>query len=543
MAKIVEYNAPTEDTNLRPNEIGAEALARSGRIIEAQGDRAGAELGSAVAGLGQVGEMAVRHAEQMQTTQSAADFAVKSDQINTYVQKSLAAADPNHLPEARLAILDSYVKPMMQDWIDGAGSTAEDRKYRTGQVDRFTQYMTEHTGAQVVRAAGDTMAVNIGKIKDASSAATANDPGSVDFHLNEVKLGIADTADRATRDSGVSFDDAQKAKTELTLAAQKKVVSSAFYGIAKNQGSAAAEAFARNPKYAPFMDGDEVTRYITMARNTERSLAVAGRSLMLSENRQAADMANNAFVAKLYAPDTTAEDVMKMLPEALEAASHPGNGPNQAETNARIVMTRAAELNNGKTVIDNPSVRGGFENQVGTPDFNPRAAYLEIGRGLSQETYNRMMKDHGTIMSDPNMVEQVKAANLLVEGYKSAYEASIPGIKFATAPENDVAFSLFQARVRPLMNAAIRAGKPMDAAALSQLVNVKGDQATARQYIRGGAPPTVPFGQAPPGGTAGQGYMAGTQSFSDFIKGQPPQAASYDWTAAYAAYLHSRGQR
>lgn len=211
MPQLAQYTSPIN--GLRPDEAGAETLARSGRFIESQYKEVGSELGGAVSKVGgQIGQVIDQHNEMT-------DLATSLDLVS---QAKLARTDQwdQRLKDgAQQGNTDGLVGAQQQ-----ADSETWDNIMSQAKTPAVQKYLSERRAqdmdqsglqyrAQVSHVSGEIVANQYEKSFNASNALVSRDPSQLSVALSDDAQAldaIKNTQKNLSPEDSLSFDKTQQ---------------------------------------------------------------------------------------------------------------------------------------------------------------------------------------------------------------------------------------------------------------------------------------------------------------------------------------------
>lgn len=325
MPNIHTYEQP--QLGIQANEVGPEAFAQAGRRIGAAYSdmaedlrRTGAETASVIDTAGQAYDEYETHREIMTGGALAATmFANISNQWNA----TSKGADPNN-PATAKQFREEAMEPALTDFA-GQFTTQRAQDWAIKQTDMIREHMTHKMIADQSSAAADAVQVNIKQTANSLSNLARNDPTSVDAALATIDHTYGHMVDSSP---AITPDVAARLKTEGAQELKEQVVKAAVWGLAErtNGNADAIKNFVTNPKYSPYISGQEVTQaegYAKMQRSASMTDQMRADELRDKAARDASTAQANDILTKIGSNDprvqgsVTAKSILedpKLLP-------------------------------------------------------------------------------------------------------------------------------------------------------------------------------------------------------------------------------------
>lgn len=325
MPKIATYDAP-DNLGLRPTETGINAVAAAARRVQgeyneaaASQERIGTMLGRDVAA---IGEVAVKYAEHREISAGAANFATLQNGLQRAWDETAKRADPND-PTIATRFNEEVVEPALAQYGQGF-LTDGGQKFAESHVASLRQHMFTKTSSDMSALAGEAAKINFRQTTNALSNTVRSDPASLDFSLKTLDSSVG-----AMIDSSPNLTGAQAAKVrgELLQHSKEEVIKNAALGHIEKTGE--VPDWVSDPKYAPYVKGDELKQFANAAKFYDR----ANRSEQRSQRQQADYEAKQDFNVKVneLRLQTMPQDVggRPVLPpdywqKVRDLGSHPG---------------------------------------------------------------------------------------------------------------------------------------------------------------------------------------------------------------------------
>lgn len=370
MPNIREYQNPIN--GIKPDDMGAEAFARSGRVIEENYNKAGALVGGGVRelgkGLSEYAEQADKQATLHQVSQGVASAsAVLAD--NTQKWNDLAAhTDPNNMGAAREQFLNGLKDDLGK--FQGGFTTDHSKLWGAEHAANLLNHFNEKTLADVSTAAGQSLKINVMKMGDNLAATIHNDPSSIDAALAMVPSSIEAMVNNS---HSLSAAQAITAKTELTQELQQRIT---HLSVASTMDrNVAAGTAMLTGKYANFLrpeDLQQLENYGKTVTRANHADAVMARQDQEFKERQASEARAKQFLNEMapLGPDGRPGPV-QIQPDAYarvlqDKTMKPSEQMTVFTFMDRITKDRAA----GALAHNDPAIVGDFIARIGDPE-NP----------------------------------------------------------------------------------------------------------------------------------------------------------------------------
>ncbi len=255
MPNIREYNSPEALQGIRPSELGADALAQSGRRIESVYHQAGEELGGGLATLGraaqQVGNVIDRHNAMQEISTGAASLAkITSDLTDQWNQTANSSDLNDH------TIADNFrekaLEPALEQWQAGF-STKQGQEWALQRAASLRSHMFEKTSADMATRAGDALVANLQTTLNASSNLARNDPSSMPHAMDLYESALRAAAANSNADPSV----VSKAITETLQNGKAQIATAAAIGMAQNNPDALVQEINKGT-FNNYLDGSQI---------------------------------------------------------------------------------------------------------------------------------------------------------------------------------------------------------------------------------------------------------------------------------------------
>lgn len=408
MPEIVQYN--NQDTQLRPTEVGTEALAQEGRRVGAFYHQIGADVGSAVKSVGDQYQDYVTHQE---VSRQMASYSQGMNDLNQKWSDTVKNADPND-PTVAAKFRAQYVEPFIDQWSQGF-STKVGQNFATERTQALRQHFFEKTAADQSHLAGEAGVVNTQTTVNALGNSAANDPSPSNIDL---QLGTLDaTIDGFVQTSKtLSPEDAARLKGELTLQGKAHIVDQGIRSL----------TFSDPQRALDLLNSGKYDQYLGTQRGTLTAEAIQQQRYAAEQARQAQTLAQkqhddqgiaqiSAATATLFGPDGSYRPNPDALAVARRVALTPGYSPPVYEqARAALEMSRTAldATIEHRDVQSDPSVYSQFASRLTIPPGQKGSlSKAEImtavttanmgGRGLSMVDGREMLEGLDHVANDP----------------------------------------------------------------------------------------------------------------------------------------------
>lgn len=297
---------------MRISEYGRQEAgdaAQSAHIIE----QGAARLGSTAAEVGnQVEKQQTLHEVSQGAAASSALLANgAADWDNT-----LKTADPNNLGQARQDFLDRQQK--RYDQFSSGFSTGQGKLWGAEHVANLQTHFNEKTIADVSRAAGESLKINVAQTADNLAAAIHNDPSTLDAALTTMKSSIDAMVANA---HGLSGEDAIGARSSLNEEAQRRL---AHLGVAStmDHNVAAGEAMLSG-KYGSLLRPEDVQELQNYGKAVTRAKQADADHATLNQMRaeqKASEAQANRFLSSMAPPGPDGRPGPMQVPDGAREA-------------------------------------------------------------------------------------------------------------------------------------------------------------------------------------------------------------------------------
>lgn len=277
MAAIREYNAP-EGLGLRPNQEGVTATAGAARRVQGAFNEAAASMkeiaddqrnmgrmiGGDIQAVGDVATKAIEHQEVSKGAAALATLHANATQQWNDQAKNADLNDPTLAPKFLQETLEPELDKLKDSFLTEGG-----QKWAESRVDALREHFTQKVAADQATMAGNAIAVNFDRTKNALTSTVRSDPSSVDE-----SLGLWDSAARQIIKTSPMLTAVQVSKAEAIIQDGKEsIVKSALIGLAEKSPDAAVKA-VESGKYAEYISGTDAKAIIANAKQQQRASRV-----------------------------------------------------------------------------------------------------------------------------------------------------------------------------------------------------------------------------------------------------------------------------
>lgn len=297
MPNIREYNSTQALQGIRPNELGADALAQSGRRIASVYHEAGEELGRGIATLGQIGARSggggrgggggggtARAAKQAESAESASEIATGSaavakaqTDLNSEWTQTANSADLNDS-----TIGDKFTQDKLGPTLDQIGqgfTTTKSQEWWTKQRASIEAHFGTKIAGDMAARAGDALHVNMDNTLNSFTNGARSDPSSMEHYMDQWQDTVHSLIGT---NSNIDVKTASKAMSDLTQKGRTKIAQSAAIGMAeRNPDQLLADIDAG--KFNDYLDASGIKQVQGYARqqqaqNQHNAVAVSQNS-------------------------------------------------------------------------------------------------------------------------------------------------------------------------------------------------------------------------------------------------------------------------
>lgn len=401
MPNLQEFDAG--NLSLRPTEVGVEARAGTARRIgmfynqtaSAQDMLAretsrlagetsklgsetaalGAEKGAALADTGRRlgssieagGAAAVQYLEHRDISQGAQAWARLTQQKTEQWDETVKHADPND-PTVAQKFLDG-LEPELAKFKEDGFLTEGGQKWAEAHVDALRQHMVEKTQADMATLAGHAAVVNQQQTVNSLSATVHSDPASLDFSLAALK---SSTEGLISSSPNLSGTQAAAARSEILQKGAEAIVKSAAIGYIDK--TAQIPPWATDPKYAPYIKGDELQMLEKAAKTQAKANAYYDKQTQITQ-RQLADLNVHQGATKVITDNVKVDPqngspvvAPKFFKDVLDLARQNPDAPSAAATARTMLDWGESQQNKERKPVDDPAVRQGLTDRLFDPD-------------------------------------------------------------------------------------------------------------------------------------------------------------------------------
>lgn len=409
MPKIAEFDNPF--STLKPQETGPEALARSGRIIEAQYNAAGAKVGGAVSELGKKIEdhqtqtdILAGHAEQNKNTLDA--------------QQDLQNTPDMDNPE----VLAKWREKWGQKFDDTSAkysSTPRSTESMGLLADAHKMHVFEQSGAASMGAANNKAVASVMESQNALSNLAAGNLASLPFALGQAKQQVEDIINA---NPGMSAEAKSQLRTVHLENTSKAIAKAGLDGLVHDHPEV-AEQYIKNlpPEIAKFVDGAAAVRDISSAKHLQRQEAMQARSLALQEQRQSRDSEAARIANVMHNPNASFAD-LQAVPQAIDKLSkQPGVNAGMIDHLWNIRDGQQKARDEGSNIPNDPTIVDKLWEQAGAGTLSvPQIVAAEGTHQINGHTADMFYRRAQLLKSDPSELMAQGGINDLVNGFKVA---------------------------------------------------------------------------------------------------------------------------
>lgn len=474
MPNISEFDAPS-NLGLQPSETGVEATARAAQRINMYGSQEAQDLtqtGDRIGrGVASVGEAAVQYMEHREVSAGAAHGATLIAGLNQSWNDAAKNADPND-PSIAAKWRAETLEPALDQFREGF-NTEGGQQWAEHFIDAYREHAVTKTAADMSSLAGDAVHVNTVQTINSLSAATFNDPSTLNFS----KDALSHSVDGIIASSpNITAEDAAKVKTELLEKGQEQLVKSAVQGAIMNGGN--WQSIAKDPKNAPYINQSETMQFVRQEQMYQRMAQADDRNTRVMTdyvNRQNFNSAADKLELSTLPEKAGDQPVLpdNYWDEVRKIGMQPGVDPGRLESlinKGQQITTRLgkpeplAPISHATTIDILKGMRDGTvtntkaiddaygDNKLNTADYNflqtqyyqsktPEGERLDKDRDLFFKRYNatfdpNMDDKGGQTMYRAEMAARQKEIDVRMKGGDphSVYDPSSPN--FFGKPEN-----------------------------------------------------------------------------------------------------------
>ena len=366
MPNIRQYNA-TDQTALRPTDIGAEAFQLEGRHIRAEYTDLGNTLGRTIGQVGgQIGGAIDAHEAQMEISHGAAALAQMNDGLVQGWNTTAKNSDPN---DASIAgqYRETVLEPALENW-SGQFSTKAGQAWAQNQVMMVRQHMNEKIAADQSYRAGLAATTNLEQTANSLANTARTDPS----HLDQ-SLGLVDATVGALVDNmpNLSADQAAKMKTELAQNYKQKIATAAFRGMAEANPEATLKQL-ESGQYSEYIDAGDQQTLTSYAKQQIKARDIDARNTEIEQRRQAEDASRDA--QRTYIASWAGKDGDLHVPANFAAtiARDPRLRSQEVENLLNLGSAWSASQASDTKVVSNPHTFQDFVARANLPPEDPK---------------------------------------------------------------------------------------------------------------------------------------------------------------------------
>lgn len=256
----------------------------------------GAEKGAAMSEFGRhlgsaievAGAVAVKYLDHQQISQGNAAYSRLTEQATKSWNETVKNADPND-PTVAKKFMDQ-METQLGEFQDQGFYTENSKKWAEAHVAALRQHMTEKTTADMASLAGHAARVNQQQTINSLSSTVRSDPSSLDFSLAALKSGTEGMIATSPNLTGVQ---AAAVRSEIMQKGAESIVKSAALGYIDKTGK--MPPWATDPKYAPYIDGNDLKQFEKQAQAQTKANALTERALQKAQREETEAKANTAI--------------------------------------------------------------------------------------------------------------------------------------------------------------------------------------------------------------------------------------------------------
>lgn len=323
MPAIPQFEA--NNAGFRPSETGVEAVAMAGRRVglyynqEATAERMlgqsterlgqetaqlgrekanlltgeGARLGSAVAA---AGDAYVKQAQHQEISHGSAAFAGLLQSSTQDWNSQVENVDPNNTTIAPkfMSSLNDKLEAFQNSF-----NTEGGQQWAQEHVNALRQHFAEKTQGDMSIMAGQAVVVNAQRTINMLSNTVHDDPSSIDFALAALK---STTEGKLSTSPNLTGPEAARARDEIGQKGAESIVKSAAIGYISKTGQ--VPPWASDPKYSPYINGQELQMFARQARTQQRVDAATEKQTILLQ-KQLDEQQSHAAFGKNFSDNVT----------------------------------------------------------------------------------------------------------------------------------------------------------------------------------------------------------------------------------------------
>ncbi len=408
------YDAPPQDTELRPSETGIDALQQAARRTGAFYEQAGQDMsqigargGSAIAAATETG---IKSIQAHETATGAKNYADMLANLTASWNDTAKKADPNDAGAAA-RWRANVMEPALQQFAEKGFITEGGQQFAESHVAALRDHLVEKTTADMSTLAGVAATTNFAQTTNKLAASVHLDPSSLDFALKTADSSLGAIVDSSPT---LSATDAARVKSEALLRAREGIVKSAVIGmIEKNPDT---DLSAINEKYGQYLKPGEMEVFERQAKAQakanlyydKQAALLQKQQADLSVHKQSTDLLANSVTVDPSNPNhvMVAPDFMK---KALDIARNNPDAPSAAAAVRTMIDWGESQNRERATpVVDNPQVKADLLQRLTDPN-KPLTKMDVLGAeakgDLSSRTgtlYRQMVDELGpSLLKDP----------------------------------------------------------------------------------------------------------------------------------------------
>lgn len=418
MPNIQEYNSTAALQGIRPNELGADALAQSGRRIGAVTREAGQEIGGAVSRVGgQIGEQIDRHNTTEEISAGGAAIANLQSQLTDQWNQTANTSDLNDHTIAD-QFREKSLEPAIEQWVAGF-HTEKGQEWALSHADALRNHFFEKTTADMATRAGDALVANIQTTLNASSNMAMKDPSSMGFAMDTYESALRAAAANSNADPSV----VSKVITEQVEKGKKQIAQSAMIGLAQNNPDALDAAVAKGT-FNNYVDGAETKQMQAFAH----SQRLQQKAEFSANSKDVADQYTN----DMY--DPTTQQVRPVTPQIIGSImSRQDMTENDKRSTVRFLQqqfkAQQAEIENEQKAHSDPQVLAGFRARFLTANPPTKEEVgTAMGAGLLSSPDGHDLLTSAAALNDPkDPVDAALLKSAIKTGHANLLGSTEPG--------------------------------------------------------------------------------------------------------------------
>lgn len=459
MPNIPTYDAKTPGIDTRPLGRAADAYSSLARTRAYTGEY----IGNRIAEAGAVVQDFFDEREEQKATQEISQGSAASAAMNARLSSSLNdlvnKTDANLVPGAIDGWNQNTLEPELQRFQDSF-ETDKGKEYARRVTDSIRQHYFERGTADTATAKGAAVRQNATAMKNNLSAATLNDPTSLNMNL-----ALVDTSMDALIEGNARWlSPAQMAAlNEERRVIKAEITKAAGIGMADINPDAAAEDYRRKPQFAEYLGGEEISaleRYARVQQNNRRQDAEAAEVARKKAEKEAV----NKELVKLEI-DSLTEDGRLQVPSGYaerltKIAMMPGADVGDIRAMKNGMDSIVKDEISGTTRASDPTMYEHLRTKLNNGTLTKPEVYQARADGLLSNTDTSMFSQAAEALSveDPAGRQNEKLFNEFLEGNKKYITNSNP-MQDTNDPNGDRRFMEFSQDTRVRYRAGLAAGK------------------------------------------------------------------------------------